>query len=634
MDWGKVAYFCLLSRFMDLKEKSERLPMSFPAMGHELVQVLTALLMEHEKDSASVYYRSRPLALALGMKPEDIFYANMGKGRDVGMMYYLRGKILPTVGDVGGQFPKAVGWAQAIRYKGWDGAVAVAMGGDGSVASSGFWSALNIATTLNLPMVFVIEDNGWGIGVPSYLQTPGGNIAENLRSFKNLTVLEGRGYIPEETYGVLKEGFEIARKNRTVLIRFEVARIEGHSISDRQEYRSREEIEKSREKDPIVYLRSLVENWEEVESRAKEDVERAWEEAKKREGERGNLKKYIFFEGEFAQGDKVREFNMSKHPKMKMALAIRKAMEEALEENEDVLIFGEDVGLKGGIYGITRGFMERFGERRVFDTSLNELGIVGRAEGMAYAGLKPIAEIQFRKYADEARQAIHNIGFVRWRTNNAFSAPIILRIPVGFLRGISDPWHSFSAEQEFLHMFGWKIAYPSNAEDAYYLLKEALSMNDPVILLEHRELYFSKLAEREISEYLPFGKGRVVKSGNSLTIVSWGYTLYEALEGVKDMDVEVIDLRTLKPWDEELVFESVKKTGRLLVVHEDSLTCGFGAEIVSRVVEETFESLKIAPKRLAVPDVPIPFSQELFNLAYPTSDKIRKVVEEMLSPKT
>jgi 2-oxoisovalerate dehydrogenase E1 component len=634
MDWGKVAYFCLLSRFMDLKEKSERLPMSFPAMGHELVQVLTALLMEHEKDSASVYYRSRPLALALGMKVEDIFYANMGRGRDVGMMYYLRGKILPTVGDVGGQFPKAVGWAQAIRYKGWDGAVAVAMGGDGSIASSGFWSALNIATTLNLPMVFVIEDNGWGIGVPSYLQTPGGNIAENLKSFKNLTVLEGRGYIPEETYGVLKDGFEIARKNRAVLIRFEVARIEGHSISDRQEYRSREEIERSREKDPIVYLRNLVENWEEVESRAKEDVERAWEEAKRREGERGNLKKYIFFEGEFAQGDKVREFKMNKHPKMKMALAIRKAMEEALEENEDVLIFGEDVGLKGGIYGITRGFVERFGERRVFDTSLNELGIVGRAEGMAYAGLKPIAEIQFRKYADEARQAIHNIGFVRWRTNNAFSAPIILRIPVGFIRGISDPWHSFSAEQEFLHMFGWKIAYPSNAEDAYYLLKEALSMNDPVIFLEHRELYFSKLAEREISEYLPFGKGRVVKRGNSLTIVSWGYTLYEALEGVKDMDVEVIDLRTLKPWDEELVFESVKKTGRLLVVHEDSLTCGFGAEIVSRVVEETFENLKIAPKRLAVPDVPIPFSQELFNLAYPTSDKIRKVVEEMLSQKT
>ncbi len=631
MDWGKVAYFCLLSRFMDLKEKSERLPMSFPAIGHELVQVLTALLMEHEKDAASVYYRSRPLALALGIKPEDIFYANMGKGRDVGMMYYLRGKILPTVGDVGGQFPKAVGWAQAIRYKGWDGAVAVAMGGDGSIASSGFWSALNIATTLNLPMVFVIEDNGWGIGVPSYLQTPGGNIAENLRSFKNLTVLEGRGYIPEETYGVLREGFEIARKNRAVLIRFEVARIEGHSVSDRQEYRSREEIEKSREKDPIVYLRSLVENWEEVESRAKEYVERAWEEAKSRDGERENLKKYIFFEGEFAQGDKVREFKMNKHPKMKMALAIRKAMEEALEENEDVLIFGEDVGLKGGIYGITRGFMERFGERRVFDTSLNELGIVGRAEGMAYAGLKPIAEIQFRKYADEARQAIHNIGFVRWRTNNAFSAPIILRMPVGFLRGISDPWHSFSAEQEFLHMFGWKIAYPSNAEDAYYLFKEALSMNDPVIFLEHRELYFSKLAEREISEYLPFGKGRVVKSGNSLTIVSWGYTLYEALEGVKDMDVEVIDLRTLKPWDEELVFESVKKTGRLLVAHEDSLTCGFGAEIVSRVLEETFESLKLAPRRLAVPDVPIPFSQELFNLAYPTADKIRKVVEEMLS---
>ena len=631
MDWNKVAYFCLLSRFMDLKEKAERLPMSFPAMGHELVQVLTALFMRHEKDASSVYYRSRPFALASGVKPEDIFYANLGKGRDVGMMYYLKGRILPTVGDVGGQFPKAVGWAQAIRYNGWEGAVAVAMGGDGSVASSGFWSALNISTTLNLPIIFVIEDNGWGIGVPSYLQTPGGNIAENLRSFKNLTILEGRGYIPYETYEILKEGFEIARGGGTVLIRFEVARIEGHSISDRQEYRSKEEMERERGKDPIVYLKNLVEGWEDIENKVKMEVERAWEEAIKREGEKGDLKRYIFFEGEFAQGDKIRVFKMNKHPKMKMAFAIRKAIEEALEENEDVLVFGEDVGLKGGIYGITRGFMERFGERRVFDTSLNELGIVGRAEGMAYAGLKPIAEIQFRKYADEARQAIHNIGFVRWRTNNNFSSPIVLRMPVGFIKGISDPWHSFSAEQEFLHMFGWKIAYPSNAEDAYYLLKEALSMNDPVIFLEHRELYFSKLAEREISEHIPFGKARVLKTGNSLTLVSWGYTVYEALEGTKDMDVEVIDLRTLRPWDEDTVLESVRRTGRLLVIHEDSLTCGFGAEIISRVVEKVFESLKVPPRRLAVPDVPIPFSQELFNLAYPTSDKIRKTVEEMLS---
>ncbi len=567
MDWERVAYFCLLSRFMDIKERTERLPMSFPAMGHELVQVLTAFLMYHDKDAASVYYRSRAFALASGVRAEDIFYANMGKTRDVGMMYYLRGRILPTVGDVGGQFPKAVGWAQAIRYKGWDGAVAVAMGGDGSVATSGFWSALNISTTLSLPIVFVIEDNGWGIGVPSSLQTPGGNIAENLRSFKNLTVLEGRGYIPEETYDILKEGFEIARRNRAVLIRFEVARMEGHSISDRQEYRKREEIEREKEKDPLIYLRNLVKNWEDIEREAKREVERAWEEASRREGDREDPKKYIFFEGEIAQGDKIRKFKMNKHPKMKMALAIRKAIEESLEESEDLLVFGEDVGLKGGIYGITRGFMEKFGGNRVFDTSLNELGIIGRAEGMAYSTLKPIAEIQFRKYADEARQVIHNIGFVRWRTKNGFSAPIVLRMPVGFLRGISDPWHSFSAEQEFLHMFGWKVAYLSNSEDTYYLLKEALSMNDPVIFLEHRELYFSKLAEREISEHIPFGKARIIKRGSSLTIVSWGYALYEALEGTKDMDAEVIDLRTLKPWDEELVFKSVRKTGRILVVH-------------------------------------------------------------------
>ncbi len=635
---------------MDIKEKRERLPMSFSAAGHELVQVLTALLMEHKRDAAAVYYRSRPFALASGVKPEDIFAANLGKsgfpsnGRDVGMMYFLpegKGKniILPTAGDVGSQFPKALGWAQAIRYHSevlgnseWEGAVAVAMGGDGSIASNGFWSALNAATTLKLPLIFVIEDNGWGIGVPSYLQTPNGNIAENLKNFGNLKVLDGVGYVPEETLGVLKEGFNHARMGKgPVLVRLRVARIEGHSISDRQEYRSKEELEEESQKDPLNYLKALVPNWENLEERVKTDIERAWEEAIKRDYPKGeSAKRFVFFEGERAYGDATRKFSFNKHPKMKMALAIRKALEEALEEDKTVLIFGEDVGLKGGIYGITRGLMERFGGNRVFDTSLNELGIVGRAEGLAISGLKPIAEIQFRKYADEARQAIHNIGFLRWRTYNNFSAPVIIRIPVGFIKGISDPWHSFSAEQEFLHMFGWKVAYPSNSEDAYYLLKDALSSNDPVIFLEHRELYFSKLAEREIKEYLPFGKARFLKGGNLLTVVSWGYMVYEVLEGVDGLDVEVIDLRTLRPWDEDAVINSVKKTGRLLVVHEDSSTCGFGAEIVSRVVERCFGFLKCAPKRLAVPDIPVPFSKTLFEEVVPNSQKIRNAALEII----
>ncbi len=648
MDWEKVAYYCLLSRYIDQKERKEKVPMSFSPAGHELVQVLTALMMEHPKDAATVYYRSRAFALASGLKVSDIFASDIGKmgpsgGRDVSMMFFLaegRGRniILPTVGDVGGQFPRAAGWAQSIIYhvevlgnKDWEGAVAVSMGGDGSVASNGFWSALNIATTLNLPMIFIIEDNSWGIGVPSHYQVPGGNIAENLKSYKNLKILECEGYIPDETFETLKLGFEHARKgNGPVLIRFGVARIEGHSVSDRQEYRSKEEIKRERERDPLLYLRDKVENWEELENRVKEEVDKTWNEAINRDyPDPKDVERFVFFEGEKAYGDKDRAFKFKKHRRMKMAIAIRTAIEEALEEDKSVLVFGEDVGIKGGIYGITRGLMGRFTDKRVFDTSLNEVGIVGRAESMAISGLKPIAEIQFRKYADEARQPIHNIGFLRWRTYNQFSAPVILRIPVGFIRGISDPWHSFSAEQEFLHMFGWKIAYPSNSEDAYFLLKEAVSMNDPVIFLEHRELYFSRLAERDINEHIPFGKCRIVKKGNLLTVVSWGYTIYEVLEAVEGMDVEVIDLRTLKPWDEERVLESVRKTGTIMVVHEDSLTCGFGAEIISVVVEKEFRSLKYPPLRITLPDIPMPFSQKLCENVLPTKDKIRKKIKEV-----
>ncbi len=640
MNWERVLYYCLLSRYMDLKEKREKVPMSFSSAGHELVQVLVAFLMDNPRDAASIYYRSRAFAIASGVSPVEIFASALGKGnalsngRDTNqMLFSSRGRniILPPVGDVGGQYPKAAGWAQSIIYKGWEGAVSVAIGGDGSVATNGFWSALNISTTLRLPMIFVIEDNAWGIGVPSHLQVPEGNVAKNLSNYGNLKVLSGKGYIPEETLKVLKEGFEHARSWRgPVLIRFSVARIEGHSASDRQEYyRSREEIEGEKSKDPLIYLERMVDNYDDIDEKAKEDVDRYWKEAESRKFPEG-VGKYVFFEGEFAFGDRKRRFSYKTHTKMKMAIAIRKAIEEALEEDEDVVVFGEDVGIKGGIYGITRGLQKMFGSKRVFDTSLNEVGIVGRAEGMAMAGLKPICEIQFRKYADEARQPIHNIGFLRWRTNNKFSAPVILRMPVGFIKGISDPWHSFSSEQEFLHMYGWKVAYPSNSEDAYYLLKEALNMNDPVIFLEHRQLYFSDLAEREIKHRIPFGRGRIIKYGNSATVITWGYMVYEVLDAVKGMDVEVIDLRTLMPWDRGLVFESVRKTGRVVVVHEDSLTCGFGGEIVASVVEECFESLKSKPIRIAVPDVPIPFSKKLFEEVVPNYRRIRFEIEKII----
>jgi 2-oxoisovalerate dehydrogenase E1 component len=318
-----------------------------------------------------------------------------------------------------------------------------------------------------------------------------------------------------------------------------------------------------------------------------------------------------------------------------MIEAIRRTLDVELALNPRLLVFGEDVGLKGGVHAATLGLQTTYGDGRVFDTSLSEEGIIGRAVGMAYAGLVPVAEIQFRKYADPATEQINNCGTVRWRTNGRFAAPIIVRIPGGY-RKIGDPWHSVTSEVTFTHQPGLLFAAPSNAEDTVGLLRAALRGNDPVIFFEHRAMLDAAWARRPYpgDDYLlPFGKARFVTQGDELTVVTWG-AMVERCELAAQQSragLEIIDLRTLSPWDETAVFESVRKTSKCLIVHEDIGFGGFGAEIAAAVASSCFLDLDGPIERVTAPACPVPFSTELMEGVVPTVSEIRQKMEALLA---
>jgi 2-oxoisovalerate dehydrogenase E1 component len=299
-----------------------------------------------------------------------------------------------------------------------------------------------------------------------------------------------------------------------------------------------------------------------------------------------------------------------------------------------MLVFGEDVGAKGGVHAATIGLMEKFGDDRVFDTSLSEEGIIGRAVGMALAGLLPVPEIQFRKYADPAHEHLNNLGTLRWRTVNRFAAPMVVRMPGGFFK-VGDPWHSVCNEVQFAHAPGWLVAYPSNAEDTVGLLRTALRSNDPVMFFEHRNLLDNADARRPYpgDDYaIPFGKAKVIQEGTEVTIVTWGAMLHRSVKAAKksEASVEIIDLRTISPWDKQAVLDSVSKTRRLLIVHEDGLTAGFGAEIVAVVVKEAFFDLDAPVERIATPDTPIPYNTGLMDALVPRIDQITGKIIELI----
>jgi 2-oxoisovalerate dehydrogenase E1 component len=686
LDWRKVARLALLSRRLDELEIGQLTPQGkikyqFSASGHELSQILVAQALDHPHDAATVYYRSRPLLLACGLTPVEALASGMARsdglsdGRDVGVVFNLPRRngptILPASGDIGAQYTPAVGWAQAITYRQrvlgegeWGGAIAVALGGDGSVASNGFWAALNIATTQRLPLLFFIEDNHYGISVPSHYQTPGGDIRANLASFGGLHTLDGDGTDPAEAWEVIQQAVAHVRGgNGPCLLHLRVVRLTGHTFIDDQSYKSAEVRAAEVARDPLLRLRLFLTqpgalhlqsamhleplDWDALEDEVQAELQAALKEAETLpEPEPAGATRHLFFEGVAPKQGGLRPEEallalgsavpQPSGPRINFVDAVRRTLEAEMRLNPRLLVFGEDVGVKGGVHGATLDMQKHFGVERVFDTSLSEEGIIGRAVGMALAGLLPVPEIQFRKYADPAHEQISDLGTLRWRTANRFAAPVVVRIPGGFGKKTGDPWHSVSAEAVFVHTLGWRIAYPSNAEDAVGLLRTALRGDDPTFFFEHRALLDTPEGRRPYPGddfCLPFGRAARLLEGDGLTVVTWGAMVQRCQEAAKAFpgQVALLDLRTIIPWDHEAVLESVRKTGKALVVHEDTRTGGFAGEIIAVIASQAFTDLDAPPERLVTPDVLIPYNLGLMEAVLPGVERIRAKMGEMLA---
>ena len=686
-DWRRIAYCTLVSRALDdLEEEANRnrakvpkehlVLYQFSARGHDVPQTILGSLLTHRHDAVSAYYRSRPLLLSLGLGIDDALGSPLGRAggfsdaRDIGVVCNMPNDegpvVLPMSGDVGSQYTPAAGWAQSILYHrdalgdaSYRGAIAVVLGGEASVATNGFWSTLTMATTLELPLLVYIEDNGLGISVRGEMQTPGGNIAANLASFQNLFVRDGDGTDPLESATLLRECVTHVREgNGPALIRLTVPRLCSHSGPDNQRgYRTEAEIAEDAKRDPLPRLRKVLvptrlsnEAWRDIENEVKRNVEAGLTAARARPApDAANVKRFIYAEppqdgdaktvGGLSRAEITKlggsETVQESGEPLRLAEAIRRTLRHELEVNRKVIVFGEDVGRKGGVHLVTEGLQREFGEDRVFDTSLSEEGIIGRAVGMAIAGLMPVAEIQFRKYADPAHEQLNNCGTMRWRTANRFAAPIVVRMPGGFGKDVGDPWHSLSGEVHWAHTYGWQLAYPSNSADAVGLLRAAMRGQNPTIFFEHRSLLMTSdgSARYPGDDYiLPFGKAATLRTGSDLTVVTWGAMVHRVLPAAERFDerIEVIDLRTIAPWDRERVLESVRRTGRCLIVHEDNVTAGFGAEIAATIAKDAFWNLDAPVDRLAVEDVPMPYHPVLMDAVLPDSERIAARIDELL----
>ena len=676
-NWHQVARLVFLSRQIDQLEIAQLVPsgetkLQISSSGHELVQVLLGLALTHPHDAATVYYRSRPFLLASGLTAEEALSASLARcgspseGRDVGVVFSLprRGgaMVLPASGNVGAQYTPATGWAQSVVYRqqslgdaAFDGALGVAMGGEGSTAANGFWAALNIATTNNLPMLFFIEDNEYAISTPSDVQTPTGVFTTNLAAFQNLKIVEGNGSDPVAAWRAIADSLHHVRSGSgPCLIRMRVPRLSGHALSDTQHYKTEAMLEADAARDPLCHLKEFLlqsgqftpQALNQLAREVEIEVSAALKIARAQEAPRpSDVAKHVLFEEpplvgglrpEQAQIPFGCDQAKTTGPSIDLREAICRTLRTEMEFNDRALLFGEDVGAFGGIHGVTRGLQGDLGSDRVFDTSLSEEGIIGRAIGMALCGLLPIPELQFRKYADPAYEQLVDVGTLRWRTAGKFAVPMVVRIPVGYGKKGGDPWHSVNSEATYAHLQGWRIAYPSNVQDAVGLLRTALRGDDPTFFLEHRALL---VAQRGAAAYpgddycLPFGVAARRTEGTDLTIVAWGDMVHRSIEAANSFSgrVTVLDLRTVLPWDQATVLASVRRTGRLLVVHEDTATAGFAGEIIATVAAEAFDALKASPQRLCALDCPIPYNVELMAEVVPSVDQIGTMIEQLLN---
>lgn len=651
--------FILMTRLMDDRTenliKQGKAAFLISGSGHEAVQVAAAMAMKPGKDWFYTYYRDDALGLTLGLTVEEILQHRLGRATDSftggrQMPTHLGSKKLrmPTASSpTGSQYLQAVGTALSSFLRNSDEVVYVS-GGEGSTSQGEYFEAVNWATRKKLPVIFLIQNNKFAISVPVEDQAAGGSIFKACSGFEGLNKFHIDGTDFLESYGTAKEAVRLAREGYgPSLIYADVVRLRSHSASDAQEkYRSKESLAEDIKQDPLLKLEKLLleknilnnEKIEEMKKQLHDDVLAIADDVIKQSVPQANtVMDYLYCPPE---EQAVIEYKKNINPgePIVMVDAVNHALHEEMERNPNMIIYGEDIADgKGGVFTATKGLSTKFGDERVFNSPLAEASIIGTAIGAAITGIKPVVEIQFADYIFPAMMQIREeLVMYRYRSNNSFSCPVVIRAACGGYIG-GGHYHSQNIEALFAKCHGMYIAYPSNSEDAKGLLKTACRLNDPVLFLEHKYLYrqgFAKSPETDSEFCLPFGKASVKREGNDLSIITYGAMVEKAIRASKEMEkkgvsVEVVDLRTIVPLDVETILNSVKKTGKVIVFHEDSKFMGFGAEIVSLISENCFEFLDAPVKRVAGLDVHVPFHPVLEKEALPQDSWILKACEDM-----
>ncbi len=622
------------------------------ASGHEAAQIAAANLMRPRQDWSFPYYRDGAYCIAIGMTPKEQLLSFLARaddpnsgGRQMPQHYgHKELRIISQSSPTGTQFLQAVGCALASKMGKTKNIVYVSSG-EGTTSQGDFHEAINWASNAKAPIIFHIQDNEYAISTHRSDQTAD-TIYAMTAGYKNLVRYNVNGSDFFETSLAFKQAIARARRGKgpSVVIS-NVVRLLPHSSSDDQrKYRLERALKEDRKKDPLLLLEKECERVkfiipkefekikDEVSSQIDKDAE--WAEDQLHPEPQTALD-HIYSQFSFPKEKNYQPIS----EKIVIVDAINHALSEEMELNEKMIIYGQDVAdPKGGVFTATKGLTNTYGSNRVFNSPLAESSIIGTAIGMALVGYKPVVEIQFGDYIWTAMMQIRNeLVTMRYRSNNDWTCPMVIRVPVGgYIHGAI--YHSQSIDGYFIHMPGIFIAYPSNAADAKGLLKMACRMDDPVLFMEHKGLYrqgYAATDEPDSNYMLPFGKGRLVSIGNDLTIITWGAMVQKSIEAIQKLDldndvVEIIDLRTLNPIDMDILNASIKKTGKVLVVHEDNLTNGPGAEISAIIGDKFFELLDGPIKRVAAKDSPVPYSWILEQKILPQTSDISNAIEELL----
>lgn len=651
--------------------------------GHEAVQVAAAAVLRPGYDWIYPYYRDRALCVHLGIPPIDHLLAavaartdpNSGARQMPNHWSDPRLHIVSRSSATGMQFLQAVGAAEAgLRYSlieeiqdratlFAEDEIVYVSSGDGTTSEGEFWESLNTACNLGLPILYLIEDNGYAISTPVEVQTAGGNISMLLSGFPRLYLEECDGTDVIASHAALSRAAQYCRERRgPALVHAHVVRPYSHSLSDDEaNYRPAEEREAEVLRDPIRRLANhLTSN--RIASRSQLDqleaeVDREINDATDKALAVGQPSKdtatlYVYspdVDPTSAEFDTEAEVKFHGGEGTMVDL-INRCLHEEMKRNPRIVVFGEDVADcsremnldqvkgKGGVFKVTANLQRKFGSNRVYNSPLAEANIAGRAMGIATRGLKPVIEIQFFDYIWPAYMQLHNeIPLLRWRSNNSWKCPLVLRVPIGgYLKG-GAIYHSMSGTQLFTSIPGWRVVMPSTALDAAGLLRTAIRCDDPVIFLEHKHLYrqtYNKSQYPDPNFMIPFGKARVVREGKDLTIITFGALVQRSLVAAKEaakqgIDVEVIDLRSLNPYDWDAIQTSVRKTGRVICAYEDNLSWGYGAEIVARISAELFEYLDAPVKRVAALDCFVAYAPDVEDAILPQSEDVLAAITEL-----